>query len=247
MTEPTQTVGFRENASAGHLSVHVEGQHPVDVPFMFEQPSKRIAPAALASFVSHVLIVLAVILFIRYAPKQTTTAAFLPDQPNANIIWLQQPGPGGGGGGGGNRMKEPPRKAELPGKDKITVPVAKPPKLETTQVKNEPPLLNPVNIPAKILASAQDTLPGAIEAPPGPAPGRTRSRLQHHRAHVYPSLTAASQKSEVSTKQRPGRDCSRRAFRLSVLLTSDFELLTCQRQYIPPIPPPPGIAGASFF
>ena len=97
-----------------------------------------------------------------------STAAVLPDQPNNNIVWLQQPGPGGGGGGGGNRMKEPPRKAELPGKDKITVPVAKPPKLETTQVKNEPPLINPVNIPAKILASAQDTLPGAIEAPPGP-------------------------------------------------------------------------------
>ena len=35
-------------------------------------------------------------------------------------------------------MKEPPRKAELPGKDKITVPVSKPPKLETQQVKKEP-------------------------------------------------------------------------------------------------------------
>ena len=49
MTEPNQTVAVRENASAGHLSVHFEGQHPVDVPFMFEQPSKRIAPAATAS------------------------------------------------------------------------------------------------------------------------------------------------------------------------------------------------------
>jgi TonB family protein len=107
-----------------------------------------------------------------------STAAILPDQPNSNIIWLQQPGPGGGGGGGGNRMKEPPRKAELPGKDKITVPVAKPPKLETTQVKNEPPPLNPVNIPAKILASATDTLPGAIEAPPD----RRRCRRDRERA-----------------------------------------------------------------
>jgi protein TonB len=169
MTEPIQTVGVRGNESAGHLSVHVEGQHPVDVPFMFEQPSKRIAPAALASALSHGLVVVAILLFIRYAPHPVTTAAFLPDQPNQNIIWLSQEGPGGGGGGGGNKMKEPPRKAELPGKDKITVPVEKPPKLEAPQVaKNEPNPIEQLNIPAKSLAAAQDSLPGAIEAPPGP-------------------------------------------------------------------------------
>jgi protein TonB len=168
MTESLNTAGVRENASAGHLSVHVEGQHPVDVPFLFEQPAKRIAPAALASFISHVLIVVAVVLFIRYAPHPVTTAAFLPDQPNQNIIWLSQPGPGGGGGGGGNKMKEPPRQAELPGRDKITVPVEKPPKLESQQAKNEPNPIDQLNIPAKISSAAQDTLPGAIEAPPGP-------------------------------------------------------------------------------
>src|SRR5215813_14617252 len=162
MNEPSHTAGVRENASAGHLSVHVEGQHPVDIPFMFEQPAKRIAPAALASFISHVFIVVAVVLFIRYAPHKVSTAAFLPDQPNQNIIWLSQPGPGGGGGGGGNKMKEPPRKAEVPGKDKITVPVAKPPQLETQVAKNEPPPIEPVNIPAKTLSAGVDVLPGAI-------------------------------------------------------------------------------------
>src|SRR5438093_4482441 len=99
MTEATKTVGVRENASAGHLSVHVEGQHPVDVPFMFEQPCKRIAPAALASAISHGLVVVAILLFIRYAPHPGTTVALLPDLPNQNIIWLSQEGPGGGGGG----------------------------------------------------------------------------------------------------------------------------------------------------
>jgi len=63
MSEPSHTAGVRANASAGHLSVHVEGQHPVDIPFMFEQPAKRIAPAALASLISHVFIVIAVVLF----------------------------------------------------------------------------------------------------------------------------------------------------------------------------------------
>ena len=47
----------------------------------------------------------------------------MPDTLTDGIIWLAEPGPGGGGGGGGNKMKEPPRQAELPGKDKITVPV----------------------------------------------------------------------------------------------------------------------------
>src|SRR4029077_8210810 len=73
-----------------------------------------------------------------------------------------------GGGGGGNKMKEPPRQAEMPGKDKITVPVDQPPKLEMPEVKKEPDPVAQLNIPAKSLAAAQDSLPGAIEAPPGP-------------------------------------------------------------------------------
>ena len=168
MADTTQTADVRPNESAGHLSVHVEGQHPVEIPFMFEQPAKRIAPAAMASFASHVLIVLAAVLLLRYGPHQVTTAAMLPDQPNNNIIWLSQPGPGGGGGGGGNRMKEPPRQAELPGKDKLTVPVSKPPALEMQQAKIEPNPIEQLNIPARSLAAAQEALPGAIEAPPGP-------------------------------------------------------------------------------
>src|SRR5262249_59361572 len=107
------------------------------------------------------------LIFVSRIPLHpSASAAVLPDRLNENIIWLQQPGPGGGGGGGGNRMKEPPRKAELPGKDKITVPVAKPPQLETQVAKNEPPPIQPVNIPAKTLSAGVHTLPGAREAPP---------------------------------------------------------------------------------
>ena len=56
----------------------------------------------------------------------------------------------------------------MPGKDKITVPVSKPPKMEMQEAKKEPDPVAQLNIPAKNLASAQDSLPGAIEAPPGP-------------------------------------------------------------------------------
>ena len=74
------------------------------------------------------------------------TAPLLPEQPNKNIVWLSEPGPGGGGGGGGNRMKEPPRQAEMPGKDKITVPVSKPPKMEMQEAKKEPDPVAQLNI-----------------------------------------------------------------------------------------------------
>lgn len=168
MAESTETLGVRGNESAGHLSVHVEGAHPVEILFLFEQPQKRIAPAFIGSLVSHLAFGLLAILLVRYGSGATTSAAVLPEQSNANIIWLNQPGPGGGGGGGGNRMKEPPRQAELPGKDKMTVPAEKPPKLEVQQVKNEPNPIEQLNIPAKSLAAAQDSLPGAIESLPGP-------------------------------------------------------------------------------
>jgi len=156
------------NTSAGHLSFHVEGAHPPEVKFSFEREPKRLTFSIVGSIVLDILIAALFVLASRYKPA-VAAVALLPDLANKDIVWLSEPGPGGGGGGGGNKMKEPPRKAELPGKDKITVPVQKPPKLEAPQqAKNEPNPVEQLNIPAKELAAAQDSLPGAIEAPPGP-------------------------------------------------------------------------------
>ena len=69
------------------------------------------------------------LLLTLYGPKPQTGQPDTPDRPNKNIVWLSTPGPGGGGGGGGNQMKEPPRKVELPGKEKITVPATKLPEV----------------------------------------------------------------------------------------------------------------------
>src|SRR5438128_3161055 len=157
----------RLNTSAGHLSLHVQGAHPAEIEFSFDREPKRLSMAFVASAIIDVTIVVLLVIASRYQPAVTATA-LLPEEPNKNIIWLNQPGPGGGGGGGGNRMKEPPRKAELPGKDKITLPISKPPKLEMQEAKKEPDPVAQLNIPAKSLAAAQDSLPGAIEAPPGP-------------------------------------------------------------------------------
>jgi TonB family protein len=156
------------NSSAGHLSVHVGGSNPDDFPFLFEQQRKRLPFAFLTSFGLDIAIVAMLVFAGRYGllpGKMDNSAA---DQPPSNqIIWLAQPGPGGGGGGGGNQMKEPPRKAELPGKDKITVPVEKPPSVQPLQqAKAEPNPVEQLNIPAKLLASSTDSLPGVVEAAP---------------------------------------------------------------------------------
>src|SRR5262249_3317325 len=149
--------------------VRLDPTHADEIPFLFEQPAKRIGPAFVASLSWHVAVFIFMVLMVRYGGGASAADEKPIFQPPSSIIWLSQPGPGGGGGGGGNRMKEPPRQAELPGKDKITVPVEKAPKIEPPQqAKNEPNPVEQLVIPAKTLAAAQDILPGVIEAPPGP-------------------------------------------------------------------------------
>jgi periplasmic protein TonB len=156
-------------ASVGHLSIHVDGAHPAYVPFLFEKRQKRLGPALLISLAYHVGIFALLVIAVRYGPGPThAPAALPPERMDARIIWLSEPGPGGGGGGGGNRMPEPPRPAELPGKDKLTVPVSEPPKLEPPKQVEEPDPVEQLNIPAKSLAAATESLPGAIEAPTAP-------------------------------------------------------------------------------
>jgi periplasmic protein TonB len=158
----------RVNQSAGHLSVHVEGAHPPGVIFSFEQRNNRLLPSFLSAGVLQFTVISFLVLLSRYGPTIVSTPAVLPDKETNGIIWLAQEGPGGGGGGGGNKMKEPPRVAELPGKDKISVPVQKPPALDMPKPKPEPepePQLAQINIPAVTLGASNESLPGLIDAP----------------------------------------------------------------------------------
>lgn len=139
-------------------SLHVLADRPVDVHFSFEGRQSRVG--ALASVGAHVVVALLALVVIYYVPERTPTE--MPaDVPIRDIVWLAEPGPGGGGGGGGNRTPEPPKKAELPGTKKITVPVEKKP--APTPV-DEPPPLEAINIPAKSMADATQTLAGAIQS-----------------------------------------------------------------------------------
>ncbi len=143
--------------SSKHVRLLID--RPVELSFSFEQAHSR--GAAVASVVSHILFAVLIFLVVRFAPDPATLE-FMPEVQAKDIVWLSEPGPGGGGGGGGNNNPEPPRKVELPGKEKITVPVKKPEPAPVEPPKEEPPPVEDLNIPAKTMAAAETPLAGVL-------------------------------------------------------------------------------------
>lgn len=151
--------------------VRTEGPRVVR-PELFSYQYARTGPEARQAFwertgfslVVHTVALLAVIAIVKYVPAGIMTSSPMDTIPFHDIVWLNTPGPGGGGGGGGNRMETPPRKAELPGKDKTTVPVTKPlpQPLATTKPPDTPPP-PAFDIPAKTMADASMYLPGSLD------------------------------------------------------------------------------------
>jgi TonB family protein len=124
----------------------------------------RLGNAFSVSVVTHVAVVL-VVLFVLTLPGMPS-----PINPEnlslRNIVWIASPGPGGGGGGGGNKTPEPPRKAELPDKEKVTIQPPKPAKLEAP----EPPKVEAkMNVPIQPIASGVQELPGAVSQVTAPS------------------------------------------------------------------------------
>ena len=117
-----------------------------------------------ASFAIHAALFALAFYVARNADVAQVTQAF--DTLSDQIVWLDVPGPGGGGGGGGNQSPEPVKQVELKGKEKITVPVEKPPAME--QPKDKPPEepIQNLTIPAQTLASADLAQAGALEGVP---------------------------------------------------------------------------------
>ena len=165
MTPPTQDEDA-VSTEPGHLAMHLGSSASV-TPFLSGQQTTRMSGAMVASVVAHVAGFLALLLISRFAPEPSPDAS-LPERLPSQIVWLAQPGPGGGGGGGGNRMKEPARKVELPGKDQISVPVAKPAALvivEKPPEKVEEPKAEPeLVIPAKAMAAGTTVAVGVFES-----------------------------------------------------------------------------------
>ncbi len=132
----------------------------------------RTGHALSVSMASHVALFVVLVVIVARMPEAARAPVNSMFFAAKDIIWLDRPGPGGGGGGGGNKMPEPPKKAELPGKDKITVPAAKPPKLENPEPpKDEPKPPAQINIPAMTIASGVQEAPGALTGLPSVSQG----------------------------------------------------------------------------
>jgi len=148
----------RTAVESSHLTVRPDTDGPREVRFMFDQPDgQRIGRSLGAGLLTEVVVVGIVLLVMALLPKRVYQAV-LPDRLADDIVWLSQPGPGGGGGGG-NKMPDPPKKAELKGEQKISVPTPPEPKPEPP--KEEPPQ-ETLNIPAQTLAAAAVVSPGAL-------------------------------------------------------------------------------------
>ncbi len=158
-TKPTTPVG--------HLSVHIEGEHPQDVPFMFERVGRRMFGAMGTSIAIQASITLGLVFMAMHytagTPAETIRTVIPP-----GIVWIAKDGPGGGGGGGGNQSKEPPRKLELPGKDAMSVPAAKPKQLEVPkEIKPSEAPPQVAQLDARALESGALQLPGTFDGVPG--------------------------------------------------------------------------------
>ncbi len=156
-----------EVGSVGHVSLRLDHLHPKDEVFSFETRGRRLLGASGAGLIFQVTALVSFVFLSSWLPTVQTPLDLrnAQDQPNIEgIVWIAEPGPGGGGGGGGNQSIEPPRLAELPGDDKMTVPVLKPP--DITPAPEPPKEVEPLqtfNIPAQIMAAAETTTVGALE------------------------------------------------------------------------------------
>jgi periplasmic protein TonB len=159
MVEQKPTLTSNTSGDHGHLALRLSGSDAAGLTFSFEQRKTGIGVGSAIG--AHILFAIIAILIYTYSPTPGVTAPIANRLPS-EIVWLNQPGPGGGGGGGGNQMPEPPKKAEVPGKDKISVPVVK--KEVTPQPKLEEPKDPAFNIPAKTLGDTQQMTPGMLES-----------------------------------------------------------------------------------
>ena len=152
-SQRTAAPARRQSRGQSHLLL----DRPADPSFDFED--RHLGGVLGASVLSHMAMVIVAVLVLRYMPRPQLTE-IVPDQLPEEIVWLAEEGPGGGGGGGGDNSPEPAKKVELPGKEKVSVPVEVEPEPVKTPPKEEPP--QETLIPAVQTAAAPIEAPGAI-------------------------------------------------------------------------------------
>jgi TonB family protein len=86
-------------------------------------------------------------------------------QPQHDVVWFNQKGPGGGGGGGGNRQQTPPRQVKLRGNDHTSIPATNPPGITMTESTPKEPQVE-LDAPVLAFADSDLALAGILEAAP---------------------------------------------------------------------------------
>jgi TonB family protein len=121
----------------------------------------RLGGSMALSLVSHIGGFLFFVFIMATMPAREPVSA-PPDRLPTDIVWLNAPGPGGGG----NNNPLPPKKAELPGKEKITVPAAKPPVIIPEPPKEVAKPEPQLNIPAVMTSAGVQEMPGTLTGLP---------------------------------------------------------------------------------
>ncbi len=116
-----------------------------------------------ASVAAHIALVLIILLAIRFGPQPERCSNSFRTPQSKILSGSPVDGPGGGGGGGGNQMPEPPRKAEVPGKEKITVPVQANAQTDAGTAQGRAPTRAAADPGADDGGALSWTLPGAIK------------------------------------------------------------------------------------
>ena len=168
MANTTPPTEGRANLSAGHLSVHVEGAHPAEELFLFEEQQKRLGPALIVSLAYHAALVVLVLLAFRYGADSATDRV-APRTAKQQHHLAERTGPrrwrrrrwksdeGAAAAGGVARQGQD----HSPGHQAAETGSAQ-------RSRRSPSPVAQLNIPAQTLAAATESLPGAIEPPPGP-------------------------------------------------------------------------------
>ena len=138
---------------------------PPEVRFLFEESRKRSSGALAVSLGIHAAF-FGLAVWVAMNPSAAMNAVQPLERLSDQIVWLDVPGPGGGGGGGGNERPEPPKKVELKGEEKITVPAVKKPEMEQPKDKPPPDPLQNLTIPAVTMADADLAQAGTMEGIP---------------------------------------------------------------------------------
>ena len=131
-----------------------------DIPAAF--PARgRIGNALSAAFLTHVAGFLLVAFVMSRLPHANRPADITAQAPS-HITWISTAGLGGGGSG--NHRLEPARRAEIPGRDPLTVPVRRPPSSAPEPMKELLKLEQRLEIPAVSTMAGVQELPGVISA-----------------------------------------------------------------------------------